>query len=178
MVNPGRGWPRVVRGFLLSGGCLALSLGAHVAAGGNVHVPPIMVLYGFVLSAICIAAADAQRGFGGIFAVMAVSQVVLHLVASGGGHHGASATAVTPDLAMVLAHTGSALVLSAMLAYGERVLWALCSLLLQPLLALVVQHLPVPSRPRAVGGFPEPVRLGGIFPAGGATWRGPPAPVS
>ncbi|MFW6091795.1 MAG: hypothetical protein ACODAF_07920 [Actinomycetota bacterium] len=178
MVNPGRGWLRVLRGFLLAGGCLALSLGAHVAAGGSVHVPPIMVLYGFLLSAICVAAADGQRGFGGIFAVMAVSQVILHLVASGGGHHGASATAVTLDLAMVFAHAVGAVVLSVMLAYGERVLWALCSVLLQPLLALVIRPLPVRARPRAVRGFLEPVRLGGIFPAGGATWRGPPVPLS
>src|SRR5690606_31744375 len=158
--------------------CLALSLGAHSAGGGQVHVSPVVVLYGLLLSAICIAAADAQRGFAGIFAVMAVSQVVLHLVASGGAHHGAATAAVAPDAAMVVARAVGALALSAMLAYGERILWALYSILLLPLAALAVRGVPAPPRTAAVRGFSEPVLPCGVFPAGGATWRGPPVAVS
>lgn len=167
----------MVRGALLSGACLALSLAAHSAGGGDLHLPLGVVVFGLLLSGLCVAAADTRRSFGGILAVMAISQVVLHLVAGASAHHGGSAIANPPGLGMVAAHVVGALVTSAVLAHGERTVWTLWSLLR---VTVVTPDLPViPTPPRTWGSrAPERVRAFRAFLKGGAEWRGPPACVS
>ncbi|WP_123788580.1 hypothetical protein [Phytoactinopolyspora halophila] len=127
MKDPGRGMARVVRGLILATTCLGMSLAAHVAAGGVVHLSVDVVAGGLALSAMCVAAADTRRSFGGILGVVVLSQLVLHLFAGAGGHHGeVSSYGWTPT--MLASHVIAAVVLSALLAHGERLVWALWGL--------------------------------------------------
>ncbi len=118
---------RIARGLSLATICLVMSLAAHAAAGGDVHVSPGLLLGGAALSVICVAAADTRRTFGGILSVVAVSQVALHLFAGASGHQVETpAYGWTPQ--MIVFHAVAGLVVSALLAWGERLLWALFDL--------------------------------------------------
>lgn len=113
-----------MRGLVLSAACLGMSLGAHAAAGGTVHVSTDMLAAAAALSVMCVAAADARRSFGGILGVVLLSQLVLHLLAGAGGHHTAAEIhGFTP--AMLASHMLAGVILSALLAQGERLVWAL-----------------------------------------------------
>ncbi|NDL59842.1 hypothetical protein [Phytoactinopolyspora mesophila] len=173
MTNPGRGGARIARGLTLSILCLLLSLFAHVCAGGAVEISMGLVIGGLALSAMCVAAADARRGFGTIVAVVGLSQVVFHLLAGLGGHHavGAHLGAVP---AMVGSHVVATLIISVLLAQGERLIWALFSLL-RTATALVLVQL-TPSRPTLISpvSLAAPHWLTSIYTRRCGTLRGPP----
>ncbi len=86
-----------------------------------------------------------MRGFGDIFAVMALAQVALHLILqlSGPGvvpidhaGHGSAFLGLAPG--MLFAHLWAALLASALLAHGESALWSLVT--------AVARALPRPPR--------------------------------
>jgi hypothetical protein len=168
---------------VLAGSCLLLSLTAHVAGGGAPHLSSGLLVAGALLSVVCVAAADRQRGLGGIVAVLAVSQVLFHLLSAGGEHAAAGGAvmpigAVTPSIAMVAAHVLAATVVGLLLAHGERLVWslvALCGVLLAVLLVrpTVVGPSGAPPAPAAEGSAVVRRR---VFPRSGPVWRGPPVP--
>lgn len=171
---PGRGLPRFVRGGVLAGFCLLLSLTAHVAGGGAPHLSPGLLVAGALLAVVCVATADRQRGLGGIVAVLGTSQVLFHLLSAGGEHGGTVSATVTPGASMVLTHAVAAAIVGVLLAHGERLVWslvALCGVLwairLVRLLVTPPGAPPVPAVERA--NLPR-----GIFPRSGPAWRGPP----
>jgi hypothetical protein len=124
--SPGRGVLRWTRAGVLVGLTVSVSLGGHVLGGGAVALSPPMLLGVLALAAMCVAAAESRRGVGEIFAVVLVSQPVLHLLASMGHHH-AAAVAPSHDLGvspgMVVAHVLAAAALSVLLASADRLVW-------------------------------------------------------
>lgn len=173
MTNPGRGLWRALRGMILAVVCLTMSMTAHGAAGGAVHLSPGLLIGGLALSVICVAAADARRSFGGIVAVVLTSQVVLHLFA-GAGDHVAEPAGFGLTSEMVAYHAIVAVTASALLAYGERLVWALWGLArlpATPVLGTLVPGGASPAIPRAY----EPVRpVAQELRLGGLTSRAPP----
>lgn len=174
MIDPGRGFWRVLRGLILAGVCLVMSLTAHGSAGGTVHLSPGLLLGGLALSVICIAAADARRSFGGIAGVVLTSQVVLHLLA-GAGNHLADPVGTELTTEMVAYHVLAAVAVSVLLAHGEQLMWALWDLARLP--AMPVLRLPIPDdvSPVVTRAYDvirpavQELRLGGL------TSRAPPA---
>ncbi len=149
---------------------------SHATAGGSTHLSAGSVVGGLLLAAVSIAAADAQRRFRDIVVVVGLSQVVLHLVAD--GSHAGPGVVAAPGIGMIVAHAIAAVVVSAVLAHGERLIWSLFSLLRVPFAHRLFRcsaSVP-PARPRPR--FSQPPRLLPAFPRPGAGWRGPPLPVT
>ena len=146
MHSPGQGLTRWLRAGVLVALTVLVSLTGHALAGGSVHVSGPMLLGVLALGAACVAAAEVRRSFPEILAVVVLAQPVLHLLASMGGHHGSghapAATGVTTG--MVLAHLVAAVLVSALLADADRVLWALTGLVVRVLPPAVVP-LPAPA---------------------------------
>jgi hypothetical protein len=178
---PGRGLLRFARGGVLAGFCLLLSLTAHVAGGGAPHLSSGLLVAGALLAVVCVAAADRQRGLGGIVAVLAVSQVLFHLL-SAGGEHGAAVSGtvsgtVSPSIAMVAAHALAAAVVGLLLAQGERLVWSLVALcgVLRAILLVRLTLVGPPGTPPVPAPERATVRQG-VCPRSGPVWRGPPVP--
>ncbi|WP_129668954.1 hypothetical protein [Phytoactinopolyspora endophytica] len=173
MTSPGKGAARLARGSILAAVCLGMSMVAHVVAGGVVHVTSGMVAGGAALSAMCIAAADTRRSFGGILAVVLLSQVGLHLFAGAGGHHVESA-GYGWTMSMVASHAVAAVVVSAMLAYAERLVWALWSLARLPRVPRMGDPVPAADGPVIGRAYRLVPTVGPILCLGGPGTRGPP----
>lgn len=172
MSSPGRGALRWLRGSVLAGWCLTLSLVAHIVAGGAVDLSPVMLFAAGLLAGMCVAAADRQRGLAGIVVVVGLSQVVFHLLA--GGHAHASAAAPGASSAMLAMHTLAALVISAAVADGERLIWSLFALLgLRRVPRLIVPR-PTGARPASAPVVVTVRACVVAFPRASAPWRGPP----
>jgi hypothetical protein len=163
----------VVRGSVLSGFSLLLSVSSHAVAGGSAHLSAGSVAGGLLVAAVSVAAADAQRRFRDIVAVVGLSQVALHVMA-GGGHAGAG-VAAAPEVGMVAAHVLAAVLVSAVLAHGERLIWSLFSLLRVPRAQRLFRCVRTVATAVPEPRFPEPPRLRPAFPRPGAGWRGPPS---
>lgn len=176
MVNPGRGGWRLLRGLSLASACLTMSLTAHAAGGGAVHLSPGLVVGGLALSVICVAAAESRGSFGGILSIVVVSQVVLHLFAAAGAQHADAAPGMVGLTgAMAGHHAVAAVVVSLLLAHGDRLIWAFWSLARLP--QITVLGTPVPGGERqAVTCRYKPVLLPGLeLRLGGQACRAPPA---
>ncbi|MET7639178.1 hypothetical protein [Streptomyces sp. NPDC005438] len=81
---------RLLRAALFAAACVALSAGAHLFAGGDLGVWPL--LWGTLLVlAVAVPLAGRERGGRGICAALGASQLGLHLLfslCSGGAHTG------------------------------------------------------------------------------------------
>lgn len=147
-VHPlGQGPTRWLRAGVLVALTVLVSLGGHALAGGTVHVSGPMVLGVLALGAACVAAAEVRRSFPEILAVVLLAQPVLHLLASMGGHqHGAGnpTTAGGVSTGMLLAHLAASVLVSALLADADRVLWALAGLVVR-VLPPAAAPVPVPA---------------------------------
>lgn len=175
MSSPGQGAWRWVRGSVLAGLCLTLSLFAHVVAGGALDLSPVMLFAAGLLAGMCVAAADRQRSLAGIIVVVGLSQVVFHLLAgmhAHGGTHGSTGS----DTAMVLTHTLAALLVSVAVAHGERLIWSIFALLGLRRVARLIRLRPSPParRPAPTHVLPLVPSLASAFPRACAPWRGPP----
>ncbi|NED94871.1 hypothetical protein G1H11_06050 [Phytoactinopolyspora alkaliphila] len=174
MTSPGQGAARVARGGTLAAACLGMSVGAHVAAGGAVHMSAGVLAGGLALAVICVAAADARRSFGGILGVVLLSQVGLHLFAGAGGHHADPAgLGLTP--AMVAFHGVAAVLVSLVLAHGERLVWALWSLARLPRVPRLGLVVPDAGAPRLVRDYRPVLALCRDLHLTGPDTRAPPA---
>jgi hypothetical protein len=173
VTSPGRGTLRVARGLTLAAFCLVMSMTAHAAAGGAVHVSSGLLIGGMALSVICVAAADTRRSFGGILAVVIVSQIAMHLFAGVGGHHVESASfGWTAE--MIIYHVVAAVLLSTLLAHGERLLWAMFDLAQLPRIPLVSSPVPEEREPVLLD-TREPIRPASLEPClSGLSGRAPP----
>lgn len=165
-----RGPLRVVRGIALAAGCLLVSLTAHVLAGGGLHLSPGFVAGGLLLSASCVFLARTYATTREIAVVVGLSQVFLHVFASLCAHDDAS-----PSAGMVAAHLVAAVVVTALLAQGERAVWVLRGLLGR-LLLLLKWHVATPSTPHAVRPCEPPLLLTAQAVAEAVGERGPPRP--
>lgn len=146
MAGPAVGLPRYVRGTALSAACLLLSLAAHAAAGGHVRLGVGLWTAVLLLSAFCVLAANRRATPYEIGAVVAVSQVLLHVFAGLGGHPTHSVDPATPG--MWAAHLTAGTLMTVLLAQGERLVWVLFALF-ERLVRLAIVW-PVPARPRTL----------------------------
>lgn len=174
----GQGPTRWLRAGVLVALTVLVSLGGHALAGGTVHVSGPMVLGVLALGAACVAAAEVRRSFPEILAVVLLAQPVLHLLASMGGHqHGGGQPATAGvSAAMVLAHVGASVLVSALLADADRVLWALAGLVVR-VLPPAVAPVPVPAAEVPVVRAPC-VRLPLALRSAPRRRRGPPVVVA
>src|SRR5699024_2135351 len=124
-----------------------------------------------------------MRGFGDIFAVIALSQIVLHLIfqVSAGPSHGALADGAAHSPlnhvlgfapGMLLGHLWAALLASALLAHGESALWHFASLLSRALPRPLRTPVLSPRRP-----LPRPVPRSPNLSQAPPTARGPRRPL-
>lgn len=144
-MRPAHGTLRLTRTALLAGACTGLAwvghnIGADTPAGAWGFLLATAFLFGLLWRFTRI-----MRGFGDIFAVMALAQVALHLILqlSGPGvvpidhaGHGSAVLGLAPG--MLFAHLWAALLASALLAHGESALWFLAT--------AVARALPRPPR--------------------------------
>ncbi len=172
--RPASGAARWLRGALLALSALVVSVAGHVLGGGSVHVSGGLVLGGLVLAGICVAIAESRRDLPTVLVTVLLAQPAFHLLASLGGHghtgHGRStapALAVLEptaagflDVTMLAGHLVGAVLVSVVLAEGERVWWTLRSLAWRLVLRPWYPPRPVPAatvlHPRHE---PRPMRL-------------------
>ncbi|WP_017590333.1 hypothetical protein [Nocardiopsis ganjiahuensis] len=191
-MRPAHGTLRLTRTALLAGACTGLAwvghnLWAESPAGAGGFLLATAFLFGLLWRFTRI-----MRGFGDIFAVMALAQVALHLILQTAGpglvalepgtdHSGHGLLSHTLGLApgMLFAHLWAALLASALLAHGESALWSLATavsrslprLLRVPGLVLEVPGqtftAPLPTAPSP----PEPSAHGPRGPPGSSAFR-------
>ncbi len=151
----------------------ALSVSAHVLAGGRIDDGVLTALLLVGVAAAGTALAGRRRGLGGILLVLGLTQVVQHVL-FGVADHGHTAPALVDPVLMTTGHALAALGTAVLLVNAESALFALFS-------ALGIGHwrrpapLPATSPPRLpapVG--PAPV-LRDLLLARLRTRRGPPA---
>lgn len=130
--------------------CVTASLGMHVLAGGSA-VDPVVLAAAVppVLAGACVLA-RRQRGLGALMGAAFAAQYGLHHAFSaaaaqppvpGHGHGGLAA-----DVAMLLAHTVTALLSAYWLERGETALATLLRLLVASVLTLLVRWAPAAGR--------------------------------
>lgn len=159
MTEAGRGWVRIARATVAVGVTLGLAAAGHAAGGGPVSSGALLVLV-VLLTPVALVATAVPWTFGRGVAALGSGQVGVHLLltlmapASGGtalaphaGHAGhgdlpaglgsgglagaAAALHLTPS--MLGWHVGASLVAAAVIAFGERALWAALARLLPDL---------------------------------------------
>lgn len=185
IVRPAHGTLRFTRTALLAVACTGLAWGGHnlwsdTAAGAG----------GFLLTTVFLAGllwrfTRIMRGFGDIFTVMALAQVVLHLVlqmtaapelhpaGTGHGGHGLLAHTLGLTPGMLFAHLWAALLAAALLAHGESALWFLGATVSRALPRPLGAHGPPFRAPgRTYIAFPTAAPSPPAFTAHGP--RGPP----
>lgn len=178
-MQPATGPWRLVRALVVAGVCVGITLSAHLLAGGMV-VPArsLLLVYGAV-AAVTYAVSGRQWTFGRLLVALGAAQMLLHPAfdrLAGGGSMGSM------DTTMVAAHGVAALVLAAVMARGDAVLWRTAravAALLRPLVALL--RILRPFRPDAVRpASPAPVpdlRVPAGLVVAPGTERAPPRPA-
>lgn len=185
----------------LSTGILTLAAGAHVAGGGDLPSPGILLA---VLALTLLGATTATRlrlNFRAMLTVLGAGQFILHEAftalsapglalspATAGAHH-VSSTAIpvldtahvhTPDSAvgilMLLTHALATAATALLLAKGEAALWALAAWL-RPLVRLPDAVTPDGGKPPAVTGPPTVLPLRPWRNLRQHSRRGPPSAV-
>jgi hypothetical protein len=143
--SPIRGLPRVLRIGLLGGVSLGLATMAHLAGGARLPSPGVLTVAGLLLGLVAVTLTARRCRFGLLLPVLAIQQVLLHLVfdaatsaaACGttndaGMSHAATvscspAATMTlmsvPSSAMWVGHLIATLLTAWLLARGEAWLW-------------------------------------------------------
>ncbi len=140
-VRPAHGTLRLTRTAFLAGACTGLAWGGH-----NLWAATPAGVEGFALATLLLFCllwrfTRVMRGFGDIFAVLALAQIALHLTLQGSAgplpialdtgidHSGHGLLTHTLGFApgMLFAHLWAALLAAALLAHGESALWSLTS---------------------------------------------------
>ncbi|MGY4544186.1 hypothetical protein ACVWY0_004129 [Arthrobacter sp. UYNi723] len=192
-----------LRAASLSTGVLTLAAGAHVAGGGDLPSPGILLA---VLALTVLAATTATRlrlNFPAMLSVLGAGQFILHeaftafsssgtavSTAPSGLHNAHLAGAAAPVIAasghvhdpgsagilMLLTHTLATGACALLLAKGEAALWALAAWL-RPLVRLPEAVTPDAGTPRAVPGPPTVLPLRPWRNLRQHSRRGPPSAV-
>ncbi|MGW5876514.1 copper resistance protein [Nocardiopsis terrae] len=139
-MRPAHGTLRLTRTALLAGACTGLSwVGHNLWAASPAGAGGFLLATAF-LFALLWRFTRVMRGFGDIFAVLALAQLALHLLLQGaaepgllalapgtdhGGHGPLHAFGFAPG--MLFAHLWAALLAAALLARGESALWSLAT---------------------------------------------------
>lgn len=172
--------------MFLASACTGLAWGGHnLWADAPSHLGGFLAATAFLYPVLWFFT-RIMRGFGDIFAVIALSQIVLHLIfqvsadpshvhsIDGAAHPGYSPLSHTLGFApgMLLGHLWAALLASALLAHGEAALWHFASLLSRSLpRPLRTPTLSPHGRP-----LPRPVHHPLNFSQAPSTARGPRGP--
>ncbi|MET3205431.1 UNVERIFIED_ORG: hypothetical protein ABIB21_002234 [Arthrobacter sp. UYEF13] len=194
---------RFLRTASLSTGVLTLAAGAHVAGGGGLPAPGILLA---VLAMTVLAATTATRlrlNFPAMLSVLGAGQFILHEAftafsswgtagsgAASGLHNahlaGAAAPVITAaghvhdsgsaGILMLLTHALATAACALLLAKGEAALWALAAWL-KPLVRLPEAVTPDAGTPRAVPGPPAVLPLRPWRNLRQHSRRGPPSAV-
>lgn len=185
IVRPAHGTLRLTRTALLAVACTGLAWGGH-----NLWSATPAGVGGFLLATAFLAGllwrfTRIMRGFGDIFTVMALAQVVLHMAlqmtagpelhSAGAGHagHGLLTHALGLTPGMLFAHLWAALLAAALLAHGESALWFLSTAVSRALpRPLRVHGLPFRAPGRSHSAIPSTAPSPPAFTAHGP--RGPP----
>ncbi|RAX46409.1 hypothetical protein DQ354_05685 [Arthrobacter sp. AQ5-06] len=192
-----------LRAASLSTGVLTLAAGAHVAGGGDLPSPGILLA---VLALTALAATTATRlrlNFPAMLTVLGAGQFILHeaftafsssgtavSAAASGLHNTHLAHAAAPVIAgtghvhdsgsagilMLLAHALATAACALLLAKGEAALWALAAWL-RPLVRLPEAVTPDDGTPPAVAGPPAVLPLRPWRNLRQHSRRGPPSAV-
>ncbi|TDE13008.1 hypothetical protein [Jiangella asiatica] len=170
----------MTRGLVMAATCLLVPTAAHVAAGGAAPVQAGFLLPAALLCVACVALADRRRSAGEIAAVFLLSQPVLHVLLTLGGH-GDEMTSVLPGPSMLVAHVVSATALTVLLAGAENVAWSLAALSATVLLTRVRRLLASPPLVGPARIIVDGARLAvvprGVVLVRSTPWRGPPVPA-
>jgi hypothetical protein len=149
----------------------ALAVAAHGAAGSGVPVGAAVVLLGVLAATIGGLALTIPRSadVGVLLGLLAVGQVVGHVMLSAAGHsHGAS---VTASPAMVLAHAIAVLTGAVLIAACDRLCRAMSRAIAAAVRAVAA---PISSGPTVVvAGTDQPLRSA-LLLAASVSHRGPP----
>lgn len=137
-----QGWVRLARAGILGAVSLLLATAGHIVGGGALPGAALLALTGGGLALIAVSLTGRRVKFATLFSVLALEQVLLHLLfhaASAGngctavampGHGmtvatvcGTAAGAAAYGWSMVLGHTVAVLLTAWLMARGERWLW-------------------------------------------------------
>jgi len=168
---------RWIRAAVLGSVGFALSLVAHVAAGGAAPGSLVLMLMAGLVALAAVLITGARLGPVRVLVALTAMQVVLHEAFMWLGAPAVMATMVMGHqpgfsaTAMVGAHVAATALTAALLAYGEAVLWFLAGCVRAPLW-LCVSPFEL-SRLWVVSPGVPPV-FGVRFACGGVGRRGPP----
>lgn len=169
---------RILRGASLALACTLIAVGGHVLGGGDAPPAGALLAVAALGGAAFVVLANRQRTFGQIFAAAAASQLAFHgafsLSSGAYGHPLHESIASLADPPMLTGHLLAAAAAAALVAYGERAVWAiheLGRLIRVPELAVVRPTAPPNLRP-ATSRHHESTR--GLLFARTRPRRGPP----
>lgn len=142
-MRPAHGTLHALRTAFLASACTVLARVGHDLWAESPSHPGGLLLATAFLYPVLWFFTRIMRGFGDIFAVLALSQIVLHLifhVSAGPSHVDLTDTVTSPEHSppihtlgfapgMLLGHLWAALLASALLTHGESALWHFASLL-------------------------------------------------
>ena len=78
--DPTRGWVRLARAGVLGSGSLFLATAGHVAGGGVLPGPGMLVVLGGVLALVSVSMTTRRLRFGLLLGLLTVEQFALHLI--------------------------------------------------------------------------------------------------
>jgi hypothetical protein len=142
-MDPGRGALRIARGGVLAAACLLLAVAGH--GGGGLHLPPLpaLLVTGVLIGAVFAVLADRRRGLKQLMAASLGAQVLFHAVFALAGHDQHSL--LVSGAPALVRHAVASLLVAALAARADGLLWALVGLLrraLPPPLVVVPIGLP------------------------------------
>lgn len=180
-MNPGYGWLRLLRGALLAACCLVLGWSGHALGGASFNATAPVLAAAVLIAAGSVGLAGRQCGFGRVLGAAAWSQLVFHLTLSvspppAAGHAGHGAVTGL-DVRMLLGHVAGAVLMAAVLAYGDAAAWGLYRSLRRFVVPRVVGQVVVVDRTGQVPAhLLERVGLGaaGLLLVAATPHRGPP----
>jgi hypothetical protein len=135
MTSPASGGWRHLRAVVVAVAVVALSAAGHVLGGGARPHPLALLVLASVATVPAYLGGRAQLRWGTLVVLLGTGQVVVHHVLASTGHavpsaHHGPESAAAPQVShqlltppMLLGHAAATLVVAALLAYGEAVLW-------------------------------------------------------
>lgn len=176
---PARRLTRLVRVAVLGGSSLLLAGAAHLAGGGVLPSPGVLVVAALLLGLVAVTVTARRCHFPALLVLLTVEQLLMHLVfaAAGGaatcsalvtaGHHHAipvagpgcppmSDTMGMPGWGMWAAHAAALLATAWLLARGESWLWRTTERIVRVATAAPTAPIPV-AHPATASASPDPV---------------------
>jgi hypothetical protein len=163
---------RSVRSGAFAVSAVSLSLGAHVTAGGDVPVIPLLLLLVALVDASSSTFARRPRGPIATAVALLAAQVVLHGAFMFAAPAHAAHAGHLHSLPMLVAHGIAAFVLAVLLSHGERLITHVARVLLPVALLRPFRPLPATRLVVAVPSDVPPLRLAATLHD--LSRRGPP----